>query len=103
MKVHRISALLLAVLLLAALLLPALAEEPPVESTILFTHDLHSHLLPAVDSEGDSYGGYARLMTLIQQQKQLAPDAILVDSTHMSVEEVVDHIVSLVEDVYGKR
>ena len=34
---------------------------------------------------------------------RMAPDAILVDSTHMSVEEVVDHIVSLVEDVYGKR
>ena len=34
---------------------------------------------------------------------RMAPDAILVDSTHMSVGEVVDHIVSLVEDVYGKR
>ncbi|MBR5287175.1 MAG: (d)CMP kinase [Clostridia bacterium] len=34
---------------------------------------------------------------------RMAPDAILVDSTHMSVEEVVDHIVSLVEGVYGKR
>lgn len=34
---------------------------------------------------------------------RMAPDAILVDSTHMSVEEVVDHIVSLVEAVYGKR
>ena len=34
---------------------------------------------------------------------RMAEDAILVDSTHMSVEEVVDHIVSLVEGVYGKR
>lgn len=34
---------------------------------------------------------------------RMAQDAILVDSTHMTVEEVVDHIVSLVEGVYGKR
>jgi len=34
---------------------------------------------------------------------RMAPDAILVDSTQMTVEEVVDHIVSLVEGVYGKR
>ena len=34
---------------------------------------------------------------------RMAEDAILVDSTKMSVEEVVDHIVSLAEGVYGKR
>ena len=34
---------------------------------------------------------------------RMAEDAILVDSTHMSEEEVIDHIAALVEGVYGKR
>jgi len=34
---------------------------------------------------------------------RMAEDAVLVDSTDMTVEEVIDHIVSIVEGVYGKR
>ena len=50
------------------------------EITILFTHDLHSHLLPAAnETGGGEYGGYARLMTAIREQKAKDPDAILVD------------------------
>lgn len=38
------------------------------EITILFTNDLHSHLLPSANENGEGeYGGYARLMTLIHQ------------------------------------
>ena len=55
------------------------------EITILFTHDLHSHLLPAKDEKGNSYGGYARLKTVIDQQKLLHPDAILVDGGDFSM------------------
>lgn len=55
------------------------AAEDKQEVTILFTHDLHSHFLPATDENGNSYGGYARLMTAINQQKEIDPDAILVD------------------------
>ena len=53
--------------------------------TILFTHDLHSHFLPASDENGDSYGGYARLMTVINQQKEKYPDAVLVDGGDFSM------------------
>ena len=49
------------------------------EITILFTHDMHSHLLPANDEEGNSYGGFARLKTVIDQQRLLHPDSLLVD------------------------
>ena len=49
------------------------------EITILFTHDMHSHLLPANDEEGHSYGGFARLKTVIDQQRLLHPDSLLVD------------------------
>ena len=56
------------------------------EITILFTHDLHSHLLPSADEDGEGeFGGYARLMTLIKEQKELDPDAILVDGGDFSM------------------
>ena len=32
-----------------------------------------------------------------------AEDAVLVDSTNMTPEQVVDAIIAVVEDVYGKR
>ncbi|MBQ7836656.1 MAG: bifunctional metallophosphatase/5'-nucleotidase [Clostridia bacterium] len=55
------------------------SSEAPTEVTILFTHDLHSHFLPAEDTDGGQYGGYARLMTVIKQQREKDPDALLVD------------------------
>ena len=55
------------------------AAQEGTEATILFTHDLHSHFLPAVTEDGGEYGGYARLMTAIRQQREMDPNAILVD------------------------
>ena len=66
-------------MLLAAFALAAPGMAYEQEITILFTHDLHSHLLPATDENGGEYGGYARLMTIINEQKAQYPDAILVD------------------------
>ncbi|WJY28078.1 bifunctional metallophosphatase/5'-nucleotidase [Sporosarcina trichiuri] len=51
--------------------------------TILFTHDLHDNFLPVeVDgSDGKrTVGGYARLASAIQQQREEHPDALLVDA-----------------------
>ncbi len=73
----RLLPLLLAVLLLVAAI--PVSAEAPTEVTVLFTHDLHSHLLPSRDLDGGEFGGYARLMTVINEQKQKHPDAILVD------------------------
>lgn len=66
--------------LLCSFGLVAAAEEGSTEVTILFTHDLHSHLLPSTRSDGSQFGGYARLMTAIHEQKELDPNAILVDA-----------------------
>lgn len=66
-------------LVLLVSMIPASDATENRQATILFTHDLHSHLLPAVDEDGGEYGGYARLMTVIRQQKEKFPDAILVD------------------------
>lgn len=67
------------------LILPAYGAEPAKQATILFTHDLHSHLLPASDGDGGEYGGYARLMTVIREQREKYPDAILVDGGDFSM------------------
>ena len=75
----RIFALALALLVLMGCFSWVFAAEEGVEATILFTHDLHSHFLPAVDEDGGEYGGYARLMTKIREQRQIDPNAILVD------------------------
>jgi len=83
MKLKKLLCLVLALLMLLGLALPAAAANDQV--TILFTHDLHSHLLPANDETGTSYGGYARLMTAIKQQKELHPNALLVDGGDFSM------------------
>ena len=67
---------LLSMLILTAILCMAISAK---EATVLFTHDLHSHLLPSRNENGGEYGGYARLMTVINEQKAKYPDAILVD------------------------
>ena len=85
LRFRKITALLLVMLLMTSLVLPAAAAEDPGNVTILFTHDLHSHLLPSADGEDGQYGGYARLMTLIRQQKEKYPDAVLVDGGDFSM------------------
>ena len=75
-----LSLTLVLVALLSLCVIPGTAGTAEDEITILFTHDLHSHLLPAANETGDGeYGGYARLMTAIKEQKAKDPDAILVD------------------------
>lgn len=65
----RLSALFLALLMLCAAAAPALAAPEEDGLTILFTHDLHDHIIPAPDENGGEYGGFARLATLLQQER----------------------------------
>ena len=81
----RIFTLVLILCLLFPSVLTASAAAPTYKATILFTHDLHSHLLPSKEDDGGEYGGYARLMTVIKQQRQLYPNAILVDAGDFSM------------------
>lgn len=87
MKLKRIVALFVAaVICLSVSLLPCAAAKTEREITVLFTHDLHSHLLPSLNETGEGeYGGYARLMTAIKEQKAASPDAILVDGGDFSM------------------
>lgn len=80
----RIVVILLTVIILLPLSMGVWAEESQ-ELTVLFTHDLHSHLLPSVSEDGGEFGGYARLMSAITEQKEKDPDAILVDAGDFSM------------------
>ncbi len=82
---RRIFALCLALLLSLCLAAPVFAGAPTTEAVILFTHDMHSHLLPATDETGTQYGGYARLKTAIDAVKAENPDAIYVDGGDFSM------------------
>ncbi len=85
MRIKRWMCAAIAAALCVIMLLPGAALAENEEITILFTHDLHSHLLPAIDEDGKEYGGYARLKTLIDEQKAIDPDAILVDGGDFSM------------------
>ncbi|MCI8477039.1 MAG: bifunctional metallophosphatase/5'-nucleotidase [Oscillospiraceae bacterium] len=71
---RRILPLFLLGLLLFSISLTALAApgDGDVTATILFTHDMHSHLLPASAEDGGSYGGFARLNTILKEQRTAA-------------------------------
>lgn len=81
----RFFALLLVLLLVAPASLSVAASAPTFETTILFTHDLHSHFLPSAQEGGGEYGGYARLMTRIREQKEKYPNALLLDGGDFSM------------------
>ena len=88
MNFKRIVAMLLAIVFCLSLSAGVVAgdTQDSEEMTILFTHDLHSHLLPAANESGEGeYGGYARLMTAINAQKAKDPNAILVDGGDFSM------------------
>lgn len=65
----RLFALFLSLLILCSVMTPAVAAPAEDGLTILFTHDLHDHIMPAADEDGGEYGGFARLMTLLEQER----------------------------------
>ena len=94
MKFRRFSAFFLALLLAVLCVLPvgAVAEGCTQETnvtTILFTHDLHSHFLPQPTADGGESGGYARLKTVIDGERAMNPDALLVDGGDFSIGSLI--------------
>ena len=82
------SVLLTVVTLTSLMVVPAAATEPLAvmsETTILFTHDMHSHFLPVEGNDGSEAGGYARLKTVIDREREQHPDALLLDGGDFSI------------------
>ena len=92
---RRLFIMFLALLTAALCLLPAAATSP-VENcgsvTVLFTHDLHSHFLPQVAADASESGGYARLKTAIDREKEKNPDALLLDGGDFSIGSLVQSL-----------
>ncbi|MBQ8496904.1 MAG: bifunctional metallophosphatase/5'-nucleotidase [Clostridia bacterium] len=69
-------ALLLCLILMLGLCMPISAASEDVV-TVLFTHDLHSHFLPVGTDSGGESGGYARLYTLMEEERNKAEGAVI--------------------------
>lgn len=64
----------------------AAKQQDPI--TILFTHDLHDNLLPfnlIYNDQIENRGGYARLQTVIDQQRERDPQLLLLDGGDFSM------------------
>lgn len=72
----------------------AAAEGTPHQTTVLFTHDLHSHFLPQETEHGGESGGYARLMTALKQERAVHPEALTVDAGDFSIGSLIQTLYS---------
>lgn len=73
------------------------AESSPKTMTILFTHDMHDHMLPfsiVQDGKTMQLGGYARIKTVIDQEKKKDPNLLLLDAGDFSMGTLFQSIYS---------
>ncbi len=80
--------LLICLLLAAGLGNVIQAEEPPKEMTVVFTHDLHSHLdsfMTALDGEEQEVGGFARIKTFIDEAREEDEHTLALDGGDFSM------------------
>ena len=91
-------------LLAAALVVPlfaggaqtaAAAEAAGKTLDVVFTHDTHSHLnsfSTVIDGESTEVGGFARIKTVIDEQKAENPDTLVVDGGDFSMGTLVQTV-----------
>lgn len=82
---QKVAGLLTFLLIVTAGLAPAASAGQTFETTVLFTHDLHSHFLPLPAQGGGETGGYARLKTLLDRERAAHPDALVLDAGDFSI------------------
>ena len=94
----RLVACVLTFIMLLAIVLPqidALAEPVENKVDIMFLHDTHSHLNAFTTVEGTetvTMGGFARIKTLINMQKEKNPDTLLLDAGDFSMGTLVQAV-----------
>lgn len=74
------------------------AEKTQKTVTILFTHDMHDHFLPFNIRQNEEIlqlGGYARLQSAINAQKEKDPNALLIDAGDFSMGTLFQSIYAL--------
>ena len=91
----KLAVLALGLMMLLALVIPQInieADQPENKVDIMFLHDTHSHLNSFSTVEGTetvTMGGFARIMTLINAQKEKNPDTLLLDAGDFSMGTLV--------------
>lgn len=73
----------------------AAAESRGKQVDIIFTHDLHSHLnsfTTVFEGEETQIGGFARIKTIIEEQKQKNKDTLVVDAGDFSMGTLVQTV-----------
>lgn len=94
----KLVACVLTFIMLLAIVLPqidALAEPVENKVDIMFLHDTHSHLNAFTTVEGTetvTMGGFARIKTLINIQKEKNPDTLLLDAGDFSMGTLVQAV-----------
>lgn len=93
----RIVSLFLATTLLVprAQITPLKAESDSKEVDVMFTHDTHSHLdsfTTKVDGELQEVGGFARIKTLINEQKKENPNTLILDGGDFSMGTLIQTV-----------
>ena len=92
---------ILSLLLMIVLLLPVgmgihvEAADETKQVDVLFTHDTHSHLnsfSTIVDGKQEEVGGFARLKTLIDEQKEKNPDTLYLDGGDFSMGTLIQTV-----------
>jgi 2',3'-cyclic-nucleotide 2'-phosphodiesterase (5'-nucleotidase family) len=81
--------IIIVIFLIQVFIIPASYASEDVDSiTIMFTHDMHSNLLPFL-SEDDGMtvdtGGYARILSIINEEKNNNQEALLLDAGDYSM------------------
>lgn len=54
------------------------------EATVIFSHDMHSHLDPS-KTQGGTVGGFARMKTIMDEIRRAHPDPLIVDGGDFSM------------------
>ena len=91
----KIFAYVIGLLMLLTIVIPetsASAEQTDKKVDIMFLHDTHSHLNPFTTVEGTetvTMGGFSRIKTLINAQKEKNPDTLLLDAGDFSMGTLV--------------
>lgn len=92
----RFWAFLLAITMLMSLTVCAVsAKEEKKTVDVMFVHDMHSHLesfATVEDGKSQVLGGFARIKTLINEQKEKNPDTLLLDAGDFSMGTLIQAV-----------
>ncbi|HPF43999.1 MAG TPA: bifunctional UDP-sugar hydrolase/5'-nucleotidase [Syntrophomonadaceae bacterium] len=67
---------------------PAVAADKEDYITIIFTHDLHDHILPFTLDKGgtiNEYGGFALIKSAVDEERETDPELLLLDAGDFSM------------------